>query len=170
MPAADLKAALGGLRGTADDSIVMIHSPTATSAVRDGGDGVYTYDPLASPDSFAALVAGCVADNLICSPDVSPGFDNREAVTTGQHFIDRQNGAHYDAMWQAAIATKPEWIGIVSFDEWHEGTQIEPAADFNGGARTYAGYEGAWGATAADAPNAYLARTAYWVGKYTAGG
>jgi hypothetical protein len=170
LPAADLKAALGGLRGTADDSIVMIHSPNATSAVRDGGDGVYTYDPLASPDTFAALVAGCKADNLICSPDVSPGFDNREAVATGQHFIDRQNGARYDAMWQAAIATNPEWIGVVSFDEWHEGTQIEPAVDHSGGTRTYTGYEGAWGITGAGAPNAYLDRTAYWVARYAAGG
>ena len=32
LPAADLKAALGGLRGTADDSIVMIHSPKAVVA------------------------------------------------------------------------------------------------------------------------------------------
>jgi glycoprotein endo-alpha-1,2-mannosidase len=170
MPAADLKAALGGLRGTPDDAIVMIHSPKADSAVKDGGDGVYTYDPLASPDDFAALVAGCLADNLICSPDVSPGFDNRQAVTTAQQVIDRQNGAHYDSMWQAALATKPEWIGVVSFDEWHEGTQIEPAVDHSGGTRTYTGYEGAWGITGAGAPNAYLDRTAYWVAKYTAGG
>ena len=169
MPAAELKTALGGLRGTADDSVVMIHSPNAVSAVRDGGDGVYTYDPLASPDSFAALVAGCKADNLICSPDVNPGFDNRQAVTTPQQVIDRQNGARYDSMWQAAIATTPEWIGIVSFDEWHEGTQIEPARDFTSGTRTYTGYEGAWGTTGADAPDAYLNRTAFWVQKYAPG-
>jgi glycoprotein endo-alpha-1,2-mannosidase len=168
--ASDLKSALAGLRGTPADSIVMIHSPTATSAVKDGGDGVYTYDPLASPDTFAALVAGCKSANLICSPDVSPGFDNREAVATGQHFVDRQNGAHYDAMWQAAIAAGPEWIGVVSFDEWHEGTQIEPAVDHSAGSRTYTGYAGAWGSTAADAPDAYLNRTAYWVTKFGAGG
>ena len=170
LPSADLKTALGSLRGTADDSIVMIHSPNAESAVRDGGDGVYTYDPLASPGSFAALVAGCKADNLICSPDVSPGFDNRQAVATGQQVIDRQNGARYDSMWQAAVATGPEWIGIVSFDEWHEGTQIEPARDFASGSRSYSGYEGAWGITGADAPRAYLARTAYWVGLFAPGG
>jgi hypothetical protein len=170
LPAAALKAALGGLRGTADDSIVMIHSPKAASAVHDGGDGVYTYDPLASPDSFAALVAGCRADNLICSPDVSPGFDDRQAVTNPQPTIDRQNGARYDAMWQAAIATAPEWIGIVSFNEWHEGTQIEPARDYAAGARTYTGYEGAWGVTGAAAPDAYLTRTAYWVARFSQGG
>ena len=62
---------------------------------------------MASPDSFAALVADCQADNMICSPSVSPGFDNRQAVTTGQQVVDRQNGARYDSMWQAAIAAKP---------------------------------------------------------------
>jgi glycoprotein endo-alpha-1,2-mannosidase len=170
MPAAELKAALGGLRGTADDSIVMIHSPNAISAVRDGGDGIYTYNPMASPDGFAALVADCRADNLICSPCVSPGFDNRQAVATGSQVVDRQNGAHYDAMWQAAVATKPEWIGVVSFDEWHEGTQIEPARDYSGGGRIYTGYEGAFGVTGADAPRAYLSRTAYWVAQFAPAG
>jgi hypothetical protein len=170
MPAADLKQALGGLRGTADDSIVMIHSPKAVTATRVGGDGVYTYDPMASPDAFAGLVAGCRAANLICSANVSPGFDNRQAVATGQQVVDRQNGARYDSMWQAAIAAKPEWIGIVSFDEWHEGTQIEPARDFTAGARTYTGYEGAFGVSAGDAPEAYLARTTYWVNKYAPAG
>jgi glycoprotein endo-alpha-1,2-mannosidase len=170
MPAADLKTALGGLRGTADDSIIMIHSPKAATAVRVGGDGVYTYDPIGSPDAFAAMVANCRADNLICSPSVSPGFDNRQAVTTVQQVIDRQNGARYDAMWQAAIRTAPEWISIVSFDEWHEGTQIEPARDYSAVARTYAGYEGAFGVSAADAPDAYLARTAYWVARFSQGG
>ena len=117
LPSADLKAAFGGLRGTADDSIVMIHSPKASSATHDGGDGVYTYDPVGSPDAFAALVADCRAANIICSPSVSPGFDNREAVSSGQQVVDRQNGARYDATWQAAVAAKPEWVSIVSFNE-----------------------------------------------------
>jgi glycoprotein endo-alpha-1,2-mannosidase len=170
MPASQLKAALRGLRETADDSIVMIHSPNAISALRDGGDGIYTYNPMASPDSFGTLVADCKADNLIASPSVSPGFDNREAVATAQQVVDRQDGAHYDAMWQAALATNPDWIGVVSFDEWHEGTQIEPARDYSGATRTYTGYEGAWGVTGAAAPDAYLSRTAYWVAKVAPAG
>jgi glycoprotein endo-alpha-1,2-mannosidase len=31
-------------------------------------------------------------------------------------------------MFKAAIAVKPEIITITSYNEWHEGTQIEPAA------------------------------------------
>ncbi len=161
----DLRAGLAGLRGTADDSIVLVHSPSPATATRDGADGIYTYNPLASPDTFAALVSGCKAANLLCSPDVSPGFDNSQAVASGARLMPRQNGARYDAMWQAAIAAGAEWIGVVSFDEWHEGTQIEPAKDFSSGARTYAGYDGAYGTSKANAPEAYLDRTAYWVGQ-----
>ena len=34
-------------------------------------------------------------------------------------------------MFKAAIKSKPEIIGITSFNEWHEGTQIEPAIPKN---------------------------------------
>ena len=35
---------------------------------------------------------------------------------------------YYDNEWKAAIAAHARWVGITSFNEWHEGTQIEPAA------------------------------------------
>lgn len=167
---ADLKAMIHTLRGTADNSIILVHSPKASSATRVGADGVYTYDALASPGAFATLAADCKTANLICSPSVAPGFDNRQAVATGQLVVDRANGARYDAMWQAAIAAGPEWISVTSFNEWHESTEIEPAKDFQAATRTYTGYGGAFGASAADAPEAYLVRTAYWVEKFKPAG
>lgn len=166
---ADLKAMLQNLRATPDDSIVLVHSPKASSATRVGADGVYTYDAMASPDAFAQLAADCSAARVICSPSVAPGFDNRQAVATGQIVVDRQDGARYDAMWQAVVAARPAWVSVTSFNEWHESTQIEPAVDFAGGSRTYTGYEGAYGSSAADGPDAYLARTAYWIGRFTPG-
>jgi glycoprotein endo-alpha-1,2-mannosidase len=165
LPSADLKTAIAGLRGTADDAIVMIHSPRAVSATRVGADGVYTYDALASPDTFAPLVAACKAADIICSPSVAPGFDNSHAVATGVQTVDRAAGARYDSMWQAALSSGSEWVSVTSFDEWHEGTQIEPAVDFAAAGRTYEGYQGAFGATGAGAPRAYLDRTAYWVAR-----
>lgn len=170
VPAADLKATIAGLRGTAYDSIVMVHSPKAVSATRVGADGVYTYDAMASPDTFAGLVADCRAANLICSPSVAPGFDNRNAVATGLIFVDRASGARYDSMWQAAIAAGTEWISVTSYNEWHEGTQIEPAVAWTSGPRTYSGYGGVYGSANADAPRAYLVRTAYWVNRFSPGG
>ncbi len=169
LPVAALKVAIAGLRRTQDDAIVLVHSPKASTAARVGADGVYTYDPMASPAALAGLVADCRAARLICSPSVSPGFDNSQAVATGQQFVARDNGARYDAMWQGVVAAGAEWVSVTSFNEWHEGTQIEPAVDFAAGARTYTGYGGAYGRAASEAPDAYLDRTAYWVTRVSPG-
>jgi hypothetical protein len=165
LAATDLRQAIAGLRGTADDAIVMIHSPKAVSATRVKADGVYTYDAMASPDSFAGLAADCKTANIICSPSVAPGFDNSHAVATNIQTVSRDGGARYDAMWQAALASNSPWVSVTSFNEWHEGTQIEPAVDYSGGGRTYTGYEGAFDVSSQNAPRAYVDRTAYWVAK-----
>jgi hypothetical protein len=66
-------------------------------------------------------------------------------------------------MWQAAIAAHADRVTITSFNEWHEGTQIEPAAPAGRhGSYRYLGYDGAWGLKGVAAENAYLARTAFW--------
>jgi glycoprotein endo-alpha-1,2-mannosidase len=169
LPVPDLTAVIRGLRGTPNDSIIMVHSPKASTAVKDGADGVYTYDSMAAPGDLASLVADCRADHVICSPSVSPGFDNSQAVSTGVLFQNRENGARYDSMWKAVIGASAEWASVTSFNEWHEGTQIEPATDHSGGSRTYTGYGGAYGISPADAPDAYLNRTAYWVGQFAPG-
>ena len=62
-------------------------------------------------------------------------------------------------MWQAAVRASPDVVTITSYNEWHEGTQIEPARAAGG----YLAYDGAWGRKGADAERAYLDRTAYWV-------
>ena len=70
-------------------------------------------------------------------------------------------------MWRAAITAKPDRVTITSYNEWHEGTQIEPAkrhapSPFG----PYATYEGAYGRTGKAAETAYLDRTAHWTKAY----
>ena len=64
-------------------------------------------------------------------------------------------------MWRAALAAGADEVTITSYNEWHEGTQIEPAQG-TAAARGYATYDGAWGFHGAAAQTAYLWRTAYW--------
>jgi glycoprotein endo-alpha-1,2-mannosidase len=75
----------------------------------------------------------------------------------------RRRGATYDSMWRAAIDAAPDLVTVTSFNEWHEGTQIEPARAHVGprGGR-YHGYDGAYGLSGRAAEGAYLARTSYW--------
>ena len=70
-------------------------------------------------------------------------------------------------MWHAAIAAGADRVTITSFNEWQEGTQIEPAAvpARRGGFR-YSSYDGAWGLDGAAAETAYLDRTAFWAGLF----
>jgi hypothetical protein len=63
-------------------------------------------------------------------------------------------------MWRAALTAAPDVVTITSYNEWHEGTQIEPA---RAAGRSYLSYDGAWGRRGADAQRAYLDRTSYWV-------
>ena len=41
---------------------------------------------------------------------------------------DRDNGKTYDRMWRGAIRAAADVVTITSYNEWHEGTQIEPAS------------------------------------------
>ena len=67
-------------------------------------------------------------------------------------------------MWRAAVAAGADDVTITSFNEWQEGTQIEPASPpSRHGVYSYGSYDGAWGLFGPAAETAYLDRTAHWV-------
>jgi hypothetical protein len=132
--------------------------------------GVYTYDIVTwNGSKFARICAEAHRHGLLCAPSVGPGYDAYRA--TGDPTVKpRREGATYDSMWRAAIASGPDEITITSFNEWQEGTQIEPAAPpSRQGGHSYASYNGAYGRTGIAAENAYLDRTAYWAAVFRAG-
>ena len=104
--------------------------------------------------------------HLLCAPSVGPGYVARRA-DGDPRVKPRRNGRTYDSMWAAAIRAHPDVVTITSYNEWHEGTQIEPAAPSgrHGGYR-YASYDGAFGLHGIAAERAYLDRTRYWVDVY----
>jgi hypothetical protein len=67
----------------------------------------------------------------IWAAGVIPGYDDtRVPGRKGTYSIARKNGAIYSTEWQAAMASNPEWITITSFNEWFEGSMIEPSATY----------------------------------------
>ena len=128
-------------------------------------DGVYTYDVLLwGGDMYSRYCAQAHRVGLTCLPSVGPGYDATHA-TADPRIKPRRDGATYDAMWRAAMRSSADGVTITSYNEWHEGTQIEPARGRPGGAAAAAGlqpYNGAYGRTGRAAQRAYLDRTSYW--------
>ena len=134
----------------------------AGRAAAGGFDGLYTYDVLLFDGVlFPRLCGQARRLGLLCAPSVGPGYDARRA-TGDARVRPRGRGARYDSMWRGAVKARADLVTITSYNEWHEGTQIEPARQ---GRRGYQCYDGAWGLRGRAAETAYLGRTAYWVGR-----
>lgn len=65
----------------------------------------------------------------VTTATIMPGFDDRAVPgrPPPRPVIDRDGGNLFRSLWDAAIAARPDWILIVSFNEWHEASEIEPS-------------------------------------------
>lgn len=127
-----------------------------------GMDGFYTYFAVdgfvygSTTKNWPYLAKWAKQHNKLFIPSVGPGYaDDRIRPWNKKNFRAREAGKYYDAMFKKAIAVAPTFIGVTSFNEWHEGTQIEPAIEKQVGDYKYLDYS----PLAADY---YLKRTHYW--------
>lgn len=142
---------------------VFANTNLAGKAAAGGFDGVYTYDVLLFDGGlFPRLCAQARRLRLLCAPSVGPGYDARRA-TGDLRVRSRRDGATYDGMWRGAIRSRADLVTVTSYNEWHEGTQIEPA---RAAKRGYESYDGAWGLRGAAAETSYLERTALWTARF----
>jgi glycoprotein endo-alpha-1,2-mannosidase len=131
-------------------------------------DGFYTYfasdgfEYGSTTKNWPKLAAFARENNLLFIPSVGPGYiDTRIRPWNNHTTRSRDGGRYYDDMFHAAVACRPKLISITSYNEWHEGTQIEPAIPKSIEEFTYEDYR-------PRAPEYYLTRTAEWVLRFEA--
>lgn len=102
-------------------------------------DGVHTYNICGwvqgkSPEVLRALSARTFAGDVALAKQhariscltIIPGYDDTKIRKPGLK-ADRQNGQTYRVLWEEAIRADPDWVLITSWNEWHEGSEIEPS-------------------------------------------
>jgi hypothetical protein len=80
---------------------------------------------------FDTLVPQEKSAGMISTATVIPGFDDSIANGGVDAIVDpRNNGTLYSTAWQDAIASNPDWVLISTWNEYHEGSGIEPTTAF----------------------------------------
>lgn len=61
---------------------------------------------------------------------VSPGYDDSRLADRPTPLVVPRGaaGERYLTTWEAALAASPDWILVTSWNEWFEGTSVEPSA------------------------------------------
>jgi hypothetical protein len=122
----------------APDRILLLGSERsgasyAARAALFDGDAYYwsSPDPLKTPGYQSRLqtIANAVrADSGIWIAPAAPGFDAR--LVGGTSTVLRRDGATFRAAWAGAVRTKPDAIGIISWNEFSENSAIEPSKTY----------------------------------------
>ncbi len=104
-------------------------------------DGIHTYNPVLALENKPleaiqptleayyreALQAAGTFGRIACAT-IIPAYDDTKIRTPGIR-TDRFKGESYRKQWQAVLNLNPDWTLITSFNEWHEGSEIEPSVE-----------------------------------------
>lgn len=64
-------------------------------------------------------------------PVIMPGYDDQRTGRGDAFARSREDGAYYGRTFEAALESRPDWAIIVnSFNEWCEGSMIEPSVSY----------------------------------------
>ncbi len=102
-------------------------------------DGIHWYsvawsaDPVSSLVNYAAKVRKTAEDlggfRYWVSPAM-PGYDDRKLRGAGGLVRPRDNGNYFRATFAGANQSGADWVIVTSFNEWPEGSQIEPSVAY----------------------------------------
>ncbi|MFX0062435.1 MAG: hypothetical protein ACFFC7_09635 [Candidatus Hermodarchaeota archaeon] len=103
-------------------------------------DGIHEYAPLFIPDLAEYYTTGFISARLfenhtgdpkMFASTIGPGFDST-AIHPGSAIVDREGGDLFDNLWNWATSIGTDAILITSFNEWHEGSEIENSREYGG--------------------------------------
>jgi hypothetical protein len=138
------------VRGTSKDAFYLWHGFSFKGMNRNYFDGIFEYQ--GGTEQYADRFCGaahqlevtrCKNGNCnIYVPSASPGFNNTwggaETLIT-----DRDEGNYFTARFSYVNDTSATWASVDSFNEYHEGSQIERTRqNVNRGGRTYLDFNG----------------------------
>uniref|UniRef100_A0A1A7X6F9 Mannosidase, endo-alpha-like n=1 Tax=Iconisemion striatum TaxID=60296 RepID=A0A1A7X6F9_9TELE len=164
---AELLTAKGSqsIRGTLYDGVfvaLIVEERHKQEILASGFDGMYTYFASngfsfgSSHQNWKVIKTFCDANNLLFIPSVGPGYVDTAVRPWNNHNTrNRVNGRYYDTSLQAALSVRPEIVTITSFNQWHEGTQIERAVPKKTSTHVYLDYQ-------PNQPDHYLQLTRQW--------
>eukprot|EP00794_Sanderia_malayensis_P000135 gene135-747_t len=142
---------LNTIRGTKYDAVVIALAVefAHTRYVTVGGfDGLYTYFATngftfgSTWKNWPELARVCQESDALFIPSVGPGYvDTSIRPWNRENTRERAGGKYYKNSWKSALNISPQIISITSFNEWHEGTQIEKAVPKLTGTRKYSDYK-----------------------------
>jgi hypothetical protein len=122
----------------APDKILLLGSEKSAAAYQSraslfDGDAYYwsSADPLSTPGYASKLNALGQAVHAAGGLWLAPtpvGFDAR--LNGGTSTVDRRDGGTLTAAWSDALATTPDGIAVISWNEFTEGSYMEPSVKY----------------------------------------
>jgi len=99
-------------------------------------DGLHTYNPiwitlrgLSFTKVYCDISLRTHEIGGVYASTVCPGYDDRKIREPGL-FIAREDGHYYRICWEAAMECRADWALVTSWNEWFEGTEIEPSLEY----------------------------------------
>jgi glycoprotein endo-alpha-1,2-mannosidase len=132
-PAATWQSAITAVGGN-----VRLVGDTTDPAYKAVAWGVHRYSVTSSPDELTgwskdtalherapSALDSSISPRLVAGT-VSPGYDDSRLRGNANPVVPRAAGTRYSATWDAALAGQPDWVLVTSWNEWYEGTSVEP--------------------------------------------
>ena len=105
-------------------------------------DGIHVYNPVGwvidksrnalrdeAEERYGNAVDLAHRFNKIAACTIIPGYNDTKIREPGKA-TGRKDGDIYRILWRNAIQAGADWVVITSWNEWHEGSDIEPSVEY----------------------------------------